>query len=144
MSEMKSYSSVNGWMLLSVFSICSLISVIPEFHARWTASQPEQTDFARLIRSEDKSYFGYHRYYFTLLYRSGNEDVRFVAAVDSDLFHLRKVGDNVEVLVRSAHDVRLARNESERPDYATLMLSLFFAAAGIVLLLTGIRYRKDT
>jgi hypothetical protein len=141
---MKSYSRVNGWMLLSVFSICSLVSFAPNLYARWSESQPEQTGFARLIRSEDKSYFGYHRYYFTLLYRSGDADVRFVAAVDSDLFHLRKVGDNVEVLVRSSHDLRLARNESERPDYATLMLSLFFATAGFVLILNGIRYRKDT
>ncbi|PKL34578.1 MAG: hypothetical protein CVV45_02505 [Spirochaetae bacterium HGW-Spirochaetae-10] len=144
MSEMKSYSRVNGWMLLSVFSVCSLVTFAPDLYHRRSKVQPEQTGFARLIRAEDKSYFGYHRYYFTLLYRSGDEDVRFVTAVDSDLFHLRKVGDNVEVLIRSAHDLRLARNESEKPDYATLMLSLFFAAVGFVLLLNGIRYRKDT
>jgi hypothetical protein len=139
MSEWKSYARMNGVMLLSVFGLCSLVSPVPDLYRYLTSSQPEKKDFARLLRAEDKSYSGYHHYYFTLLYRSGDEDVRFVIEVDSSLFHKKKIGDNIEVLVRSPHDIRPVRNQAERRSYAILQVSVFFAVIGGVLLLSGIR-----
>ncbi len=144
MSETKSYSTVNGWMLFLVFSSCTLVARVPALYDRWQATLPERPSFARLIRREDKSYFGYHRHYFTLLYETPDEEVRFVAAVDSDLFHLKKVGDNIEVMVRSPHNLRIARTASSRHHSATSMISGLLALAGGILLITTIRNRNST
>ena len=150
MSEKKSFRSINGWMFVFVFATSAIVAAVSirSQHDSGMIDVKAKPDFARLIRAEDKSYFGFHRYYFTVLYKTKSSEARFVIPVDSNLFHRRKVGDNVEVIANEssqhhANKIRIKGNLGQVTDYGKMIVSLFLAAVGVLFLLMSFILTRD-
>ncbi|MBW7858680.1 MAG: hypothetical protein H3C43_10410 [Leptonema sp. (in: Bacteria)] len=135
MSKTKPFSKINGLILLLVFGSTTLIVVASTVYQNWQNGLDSQPTFARLIRSEDKSFFKFHRYYFTCLYKDSTNELRFVSLVNSDLFHKKRVGDNIKVIMNSNKSFQIVDNHAKPVPYSILHLSIVLSICGLCLLI---------
>lgn len=101
--------------------------------------------FARLIRSEKKTFFGFKHYYFTCMVKDGPHEIRFTEAVRSELYNLKREGDNIEVLFFSEDRVQLRPNDRPMAPASRMPLlgiSALFTSLALILLLLPDRPRE--
>ena len=132
---MKPFSKINGLILLLVFGSTSLISISSILYQDWQTGLNQRPTFAQLIRSEDKSFFGFHRYFFTCLYKDSTHEHRFVSLVNSDLFHRKRVGDNIKDILRDDTSFEIVGNQAKPVAYSILYTSIVLATIGALLLI---------
>lgn len=100
-------------MLGFAFGTAGLALLLTDLVDRPPVQQTGLPVFARLIRSEKKTFFGYNHYYFTCTVKQGAREFRVTEGVRSDLYNLKREGDNIEVLFFPPDSIRL--RPSDRP-----------------------------
>lgn len=142
---MRSFKIINGAMLGFAFGSAGLALLATDFVDRSPANPEGQATFARLVRSEKKTFFGFKHYYFTCLVKQGPREIRFTEAVRSELYNLKREGDNIEVLVFPDDHVQLRPNDrpvAPASRMPLLGISALFTSIALILLFLPDRRRE--